>query len=39
MEVFISAMKKITMKNVVEYSNAKIKVTKKVVSCNKGESL
>ncbi len=33
MEAFISAMKKIAIKDVVEYSDAKIKATKKVVSC------
>ena len=33
METFISAMKKIAIKDVVEYSNAKINATEKVVSC------
>ena len=33
MEAFISAMKKIAIKDVVKYSDAKINVTKKVVSC------
>ena len=33
MEAFISAMKKIAIKDVVEYSNAKINATKKIVSC------
>lgn len=33
MEAFISAMKKIAIKDVVEYSDAKINATKKVVSC------
>ena len=33
MEVFISAMKKIAIKDVVEYSDAKINATKKVVYC------
>lgn len=32
MEAFISAMKKIAIKDVVNYSNAKINATKKVVS-------
>ena len=32
MEAFISAMKKIAIKDVVEYSDAKINATKKVVS-------
>lgn len=34
MEVFISAMKKIAIKDVVEYNDAKIKATKKVSSQN-----
>lgn len=33
MEAFISAMKKLAIKDVVDYSNAKIRATKKVVSC------
>ncbi len=33
MEAFISAMKKIAIKDVVEYSDVKINATKKVVSC------
>lgn len=33
MEAFISAMKKIAIKDVVDYSDAKINATKKVVSC------
>lgn len=33
METFISAIKKIAIKDVVDYSDAKIKATKKVVSC------
>lgn len=33
MEAFISAMKKLAIKDVVDYSNAKISATKKVVSC------
>lgn len=34
METFISAMKKLAIKDVVEYSDARINATKKVVSCN-----
>lgn len=34
MEAFISAMKKLAIKDVVEYSDARINATKKVVSCN-----
>lgn len=33
MEAFISAMKKLAIKDVVDYSNVKIRATKKVVSC------
>lgn len=35
MEAFISAMKKFAIKDVVDYSNAKIRATKKVVSCER----
>lgn len=34
METFISAMKKLAIRDVVEYSNDRINATKKVVSCN-----
>lgn len=35
MEAFISAIKKLAIKDVVDYSNAKIRATKKVASCER----